>query len=52
MHGAECVSDMVCDEGHRADPLLMNKTWAERAAGAPAVHLPFARLAKAMEDDW
>lgn len=50
--GAECVSDMVCDKGHRAAPLLMNKTLTQRAAGKPVVHLLFARMAKAMEDDW
>lgn len=28
----------------------MNKTWAVWAAGTRAVHLPFARLAKAKEE--
>lgn len=28
----------------------MNKTWAVCAAGTRAVHLPFARLAKAKEE--
>lgn len=33
-------------------PLLINKTWTQRAAGEPVVHFPFACMAKAMEDDW
>lgn len=37
---------MECD-GER--PALMNKTWSVRAAGTRAVHLPFARLAKAKQ---
>lgn len=51
-----CAQGRVCFwhgvwRGAARRPLPMNKTWAERATGVPAVHLPFARLAKAMEDD-
>lgn len=38
--------------GASCRPLHMNNTWTQRAAGKPVVHLPFARMAKAMEDDW
>lgn len=38
--------------GASCHPLHMNKTWTQRAAGKPVVHLPFARMAKAMEDEW
>lgn len=45
--GQSLFFHIECD-GER--PALMNKTWSIQAAGTRAVHLPFARLAKAKQE--
>lgn len=51
VHRPKCVSDMMCDEGHRAAPCTWIRHGLRELPGKPVVHLPFARMAKAMEDD-